>query len=711
MFQGIIKKGKATIIEVPVPQIDKGIVLIKVVSSCISAGTELSGLSRSKKNLIQRAWEQPDKVKKVLDTLRDEGFSVAYEKVKSKLESGTPIGYSISGIVIGIGEGINQFRIGDRVSAAGAGYAHHAEYVCVPLNLVVKIPQDLPFEYASTVAIGSIAMQGVRRSNLQIGELGVVFGAGIIGLITTQILKSSGIHTAVIDIDNRRLEIAKELGAELTINPSTQDIVNSVITWSDGQGADAVIFTANTDKSEPLSQCFQMTRKKGKVVLVGSAELKINREDIYAKELDFLMSTSYGLGRYDTQYEEKGMDYPYAYVRWTENRNMKEYLRLIHNNSINLERLIEKNYPIKQITEAFEALSHEDPRPLIVLLNYGEVEEKTAMADYMQQQKLYISNKPIKKGVINVAVVGTGNFATSIHLPNLSKLKDRYSIYAVVNRTGYKAKTVAEQYSAKYATTNIDEVLNDEQVDLVFITTRHDTHAELCLKALLANKHVFVEKPLATSQEELEKIKEFYKDDNSSKPILSVGFNRRFSKYLKEIKKYTDQRINPMIIHYRMNAGFLPLDHWTHESGGRIIGEACHIIDLITFLTNSEVGNIMVESLNPNTEGYNPSDNKTFILKYKDGSVACIEYFAVGSKKLGKEYMEVHFDGKSIILDDYKSLKGYGIKINEFTTRTSQKGHLEELIALHDSLTGKNNEWPIPLWELIQTTEITFAIA
>jgi len=709
MLQGIIKKGKALTIDVPAPQVGKGMVLIKVIFSCISAGTELSGLARSKKPLIQRAWEQPDKVKKVLDILRDEGFTVAYAKVKNKLESGTPIGYSISGIVIAVGDGISRFQPGDKVAAAGVGYAHHAEFVTVPENLVVKLPEKVSFEEASTVALGGIAIQGIRRANLQLGEFGVVFGAGILGLLTIQMLIASGIRTAVIDIDSRRLDIAKELGAELVINSNDENNVEKVLNWSDGYGADAVIFTASTQQNEPLSQCFRMTRKKGKVVLVGVSGPEIKREDIYSKELDFLISTSYGPGRYDTNYEEKGVDYPYAYVRWTENRNMKEYLRLVHSNHIKLDRLIEKTYPIEQIADAFECLSSQTPRPLIVLLQYGTSEEKPLFPN-ISQQIIHVNTNYTKKSVVNVAVIGTGGFATNMHLPNLARLKDKYSIYATMDRSAQQAKFVAEQYQAKYTTTNPDEILNDNQVDLVLITTRHDSHAEYCLKALQAGKHVFVEKPLAISQEELDKIKDFYAQGSASKPVLFVGFNRRFSKYLTEIKKHTDKRMNPLLIHYRMNAGLLPSDHWVFETGGRIIGEACHIIDTISFLTKSPIESVSVESITPTTDRYSPTDNKIVLLKYKDGSVACFEYFSVGSTEFGKEYMEVHFDGNTLVMDDYKSLKGYGLKINAIQTRTSQKGHFEELLALHDSITGKNPNWPIPLPELLQTTEITFLI-
>jgi hypothetical protein len=327
--------------------------------------------------------------------------------------------------------------------------------------------------------------------------------------------------------------------------------------------------------------------------------MEIKREDIYPKELDFLISTSYGPGRYDRNYEEKGKDYPYAYVRWTENRNMTEYLRLIHNGSIKLDSLIDAIYPIEQVTEAFESFKKSENKPLMVLLDYGLPELSQLETNLSHHRKVVLQNSPVKKDIIKIALVGVGGFATGMHLPNIIKLSDKYRLAAVMDRSGQKAKAIAHQYKANYATTNYDDILNDSEVDLVLIATRHDSHASLVLEALQAGKNVFVEKPLATNQEELDKIKTFYESDNPNKPVLLTGFNRRFSKYIVEIKKYTDQRINPLLIRYRMNAGYIPIDHWVHENGGRIIGEACHIIDLATAMINSTIISICVESLNP----------------------------------------------------------------------------------------------------------------
>lgn len=709
MIQAIVKKGKVLGEQISAPQVSKGSLLIKVVNSCISAGTEVSGVQSSGQSLIKKALAQPDKVIKVLNMVANDGIASTYAKVKDKLDSGYPTGYSISGVVIAVGEGINGFEVGDCVAAAGAGLANHAEYVDVPHNLVIKMPKDMSFADASTVTLGGIALQGVRRADMKLGEMCVVVGAGILGLLAVQILRLSGVRVAVTDFDDRRLDIAKEYGAELIINPSREDVVETITNWSDGHGADSVLFTAATGSSEPLSQSFQMCKKKGKVILVGVVGMEIKREDMYAKELDFLISTSYGPGRYDKNYEEKGLDYPYSYVRWTENRNMTEYLRLVHTDAIKLGKLIDAKYTIEQVTEAFESLQAPGAKPLMILLHYG-MADLTKLDMYLNHdRKVILNTNPIQKNIINVALIGAGGFATGMHLPNIAKLSNKYKLHAVMNRTGHKAKMVAEQYKASYATTNYDDILNDKDVDLVLISTRHDSHAYLVLKALQAGKHVFVEKPLATIQEDLEKIKAFYESDSSNKPVLFTGFNRRFSKYTTEIKKHTGNRINPMMIRYRMNAGFIPLDHWVHDDGGRIVGEACHIIDLMTALTNNKIESISVESLTPKTDSYSNSDNKSITLKYADGSVASIEYFANGSKELSKEFMEIHFDGKSIVMDDYKSLKGYGVKLHEIKEDLSQKGQYEELEALYDALKG-NKEWPIELWDMIQTTEMTFAI-
>jgi predicted dehydrogenase len=543
------------------------------------------------------------------------------------------------------------------------------------------------------------------------GEFCVVTGTGILGLLCIQMLRASGARVAAVDLDESRLKIAKKLGAEIIINLNDEKYVDTIHDWTGGTGADAVLLTAATESSEPLSQSFKSCRRKGKVVIVGAVGLNIKRADMYEKELDLLMSTSYGPGRYDSSYEEKGNDYPYAYVRWTENRNMGEYLRLIDNKDIILDDMIDSSFNINDVDKAFEKL--QSPiKPLIVLLEYGEFDIKQ-LDSYLHHDRKIILNDSLKisNKVINVALIGSGSFATSVHMPNISSLSSKFKLNAVMNRTGNSAKFVSEKYNASYVTTDYKDILSDKNIDMVLISTRHDSHANLSLEALQSGKHVFVEKPMAINRNETKKIAEFYNSSSKDKPILFTGFNRRFSPYSNEIRKFTNERINPLFITYRMNAGYAESDHWIHEDGGRIIGEGCHIIDLMTSFVNDKIISISCESLDPNNSKFKSSDNKSIILKYRDGSIANIHYFASGSSKISKEYMEIHFDSKSIIMDNYKSLKGYGVKINELKSSISSKGHKEQLLAFYDSVKGDSPNWPIELWDMMQTTESTFIIS
>lgn len=716
MIQVIVKKGKVVGDNVPLPFVSEGSALVKVLYSCISAGTEVSTIRSSEESLIKRAFEQPAIVRRALRMIETEGISKTIGKIKGKRDSGSAIGYSLSGVVLAVGNGIKDLKVGDRVACSGSAFANHAEYVDVPRNLIVKLPNDLGFREASTVALGSIAMQGVRRANITFGEYVVIFGLGAIGQIALQIAKNAGSRVIGIDFDERRLRVGKENGADFILNPKDSDIVKEVGHFTGGFGADRVIFAASTNSSEPLQQAFQMTRKKGKVVLVGVSGMEIRREDLYPKELDFLISTSYGPGRYDDEYEKRGLDYPYAYVRWTENRNMVEYLRELADGTISLTNLIEKVYPIEKVGEAYEELQKPN-RPLIVLLEYDQNLPENLQTLYQRDSRVCISPDIAKKeGIINVGIIGAGHFATDTHLPNLVRLKSKYCIYAVMNKTPHKAKTVASQYHAHYATCNVDDIINDKRIDFVLIATRHHLHGEYVLKALNAGKNVFVEKPLCIEEEELKNIKDFYnsrlKTQGPDLPLLMVGFNRRFSKYAQEAKRHTNKRINPLFMHYRVNAGFIPFDQWVHgeEGGGRIIGEACHFIDLFTFFTECKVKEIYTSTLSPRTQSLSSDDNRVVVLNYEDGSVATLQYFAIGSKEFPKEYLEIHFDESTIVIDDYKSIRGYGLKIDQMRGHIPEKGHLRELEVFYDVLQGRTEKWPIELWDMFQTTEVTFAI-
>ena len=706
MLQAVVKKGAVLNENVSAPVVSDGAVLIKVHYSCISAGTETSSVVNSSKGLIRRALEQPKNIKKAIDMAKSEGIAKTISLVQSRLDLSSPTGYSISGVVIAIGKGVTKYSLGDRVAAAGAGLANHAEFVDVPENLVMKVPTNLSLEEACTVTLGGIALQGVRRVDLKLGEICVVVGAGILGLLALQMLKLSGARVVVIDIDDSRLALAEKLGADMVLNAKSSTIVNDVLNYSDGYGADGVLFTAATSSNEPLSRSFQMCKRKGRVVMVGVAGPEINRADMYEKELDFLLSTSYGPGRYDSNYEQKGLDYPYAYVRWTENRNMTEYLRLVGEKKINLTSMISSVYPFEKVEEAFKSLQSPEARPLMVLLEYNL--EKTYS---LENKKVEINPSVSSEQKVRVVLIGAGNFAEGVHLPNIQQLKTQYELRGVVSRDGLKSKNIATKFGAAWSSTDPEVAFKDPDIDLVIIATRHDSHASLVLRALKAGKNVFVEKPLAVNNEELKEIENFYADGKGKKPLLFVGFNRRFSKYATEIKQALSERIGPAIIHYRMNAGFIPSNHWVHQDGGRIVGEACHNIDLVRFLIGSSIESVSYDSINPQGGKFGDADNRIVNLKFVDGSIANIVYFSTGARDLSKEHMEVHFDEKSIVMDNFKSLRGFGVKINPIDTPLSQKGQLEELQVLYSCLKGENGWWPISLEEMVETTKASFIAA
>ena len=703
MKQVLIKKGKAIIEDIPAPIVDVGNVLVKVAYSCISAGTEMMGIKSSGQTIIQRAFQQPQNIKKGLNMIKQKGILKTKNVLKSTFESGSPSGYSASGTVLEVGAQVKDLKIGNRVACAGSGYANHAEYIEVPKNLLVKMPKDLSFKEASTVTLGSITMQGVRRAEVKLGENIAIIGMGILGQLTSQIVTAAGARVIAIDLDNRRLAIAQTNGARYVLNSTKENIVEEVIKITEGYGVDSVIITAATTSKEPLAQAFQMCRKKGKVILVGTVGMEINREDIYKKELDFYISTSYGPGRYDPNYEEKGMDYPYHYVRWTENRNMQEYLKMLTEGKIQLNNIIEKVYKIKEATQAYQEFEKEENKPLIVLLQYEQDVEKKINRRVEINSKFKLTSDKIK-----IALVGAGSFAKGVHLPNLEKLKNFYNIYAIMSRTGSNATSIARQYRAKYATTNYQEILNDSDVDMVMICTRHNLHAQYSMEAMKKGKAVFVEKPMALNKKEMEEV---FKTIQETGMSYLVGFNRRFSKYAATIKEHLTERINPVIINYHMNAGYIPLDHWVHteEGGGRIIGEACHIFDLFNYFVDAEIESISVNSINPKTENISSQDNVVVTLKYKEGSICTLTYTALGDKSYPKETLEIYFDNKIITMDDYKSLKGYGIKMANINSKLSEKGHYEELIAFSQVIKD-STKYPIPLWQIEQATKISFAV-
>lgn len=703
MKQVLIKKGKIIVPEVPAPQVGDRNLLVKVLHSCISVGTEIAGVKMSALPLYKRALKQPHHVKKVLQMMRDQGIKNTLNRVLGTLASGTPTGYSACGEVIEVGGMVQAFKIGDYVGCAGAGVANHAEYIDVPSNLAVPLPKTINLQAASTVTLGAIAMQGIRRCSPTLGETIVVFGLGILGQITVQLLLANGCNVIGVDLDAIRLEMAMLSGMTHGINPQSEKTIDRVLSLTENVGADAAIITAATESHSVVSDAMGVCRKKGRVILVGDVGLNLNRHDFYKKELDFFISCSYGPGRYDPVYEENGQDYPLPYVRWTENRNMEAYIDLLIKKRINFEHFTSKEYSIDQADEAFKSLQAPGPKPLLVFLNYPLTPQKAL------QRTVEINNKRPKAGKVGVAIIGAGGFAQGMHLPNLQKLGSNFQLIAIQSRTGFNARSVAIQYGAQYATTELQQVLDDPNVDLVIICTRHHLHVPMAIAALDAGKHVLLEKPLAISPAALDEIKRFFKERNST-PILMTGFNRRFAPISRSLRFSLSTRTAPLMIQYTMNAGFLPADHWVHgeEGGGRNVGEACHIYDLFNYLVNSSPVKVTANSIG-STKKYKPNENFFASITYADGSVCNLLYTALGNKEASKERMEVFADGKVYIMENFKTLTTFGGGAKPHSSRTPEKGQLQELELLGDCITNGGG-WPISLEEQLQATETSFLV-
>lgn len=703
MKQVVINQGTASIVDVSKPVVQDGSVLVRVVNSCISVGTEMSGVKSSGTPLWKKAIESPAKVKMAMEMAATKGIGQTVDFVKGKVEEAIPIGYSNAGIVEEVGKDIKDVQVGDRIACAGAGYAFHAEYVTVPRNLVVKIPDSVNFEEASTATVGAIAMQGVRRLAPAIGETFVVIGLGIIGQLTVQILKANGCKVIGTDISEARIAQAENLGLDYGVK-SDNDCLKRIQQLTDRKGADGVVVTASSASSEIISNAFQMCRKKGRVVLVGDVGLDIKRSDIYQKELDFYISTSYGPGRYDKDYEEKGHDYPIAYVRWTENRNMDAFLQLIGEKKVDIGHMISKIYDVNEAEKAYNDLKAPDDTRCIILFKYSEIKKEESHAI------IYRRGKGID-GKINVGLVGAGSFAKAMHLPNLMTLKESFHLRAIMTRDGVNGMNTAKRFPADYVTSDYQDILKDDDIDLVLITTPHNLHKEMVKQALTYGKNVFVEKPLCLTKEELNEINAFYQEDESSyKPVLMTGFNRRFSKHIVEIKKKLEGTAEPIIINYRMNAGYVPLDNWVHDEtgGGRNIGEACHIYDLFTFLTGSKAISVQASGIEKSSY-YSSTDNFSVHILFENGSIANLIYTAMGNKNVPKEMMDIYFDGKIISLNDYKEIAGYGLRLDTMKMKNSEKGQKEELIALSKCLL-EGDKWPISLEEQLQAMNIAFDV-
>ena len=685
-----LKSGQTILEEVPVPQVKSGYVLIKTTRTLVSLGTERMLVEFGKANLIDKARQQPDKVKQVLDKIKTDGLQPTLEAVFNKLGQPLPLGYCNVGKVVAVGRGVTEFQVGDRVASNG----NHADFVCVPQNLVAKIPDNVSDDEAAFTVIGSIALQGIRNLNPQLGETIVVVGLGLIGLVAAQLLKANGCHVIGTDFDQQKVDMANSFGVT-AINPGKGvDPVKHVEETTNGIGADGILITASAKTDEVIHQACLMSRKRGRIILVGVIGLNMRRDDFYKKELTFQVSCSYGAGRYDEEYENKGHDYPFAYVRWTEKRNFQAILGAISDGGLNVKPLITEEVELADYNEI-----------------YGDMRKRGSIASIIKYPEEATQNRVVAIEDVHAAagggkmgIIGAGNYTGATVVPCLTKCGAK--VKYIASAGGLSAKTMAKKAGAEFATSDYTEILKDPEVSMVLITTRHNLHAKMVKETLEAGKSVFVEKPLCLHPEELEDISEAYK--KAGKGItLTVGYNRRFSPFAVKLKQMIGD--GPKNIIATMNAGFIPPEVWVHDlevGGGRIIGEACHFIDLCSYFAGSKVIAVCMNAMGENPQ--ENTDNATILLKYENGTNAVINYFANGSKAYPKERVEVFSQERVFILDNWRKLEGFGAKGFSKMKGGMDKGQKDEFRLLNERLLN-GGEALIPFESIVNTAKASFA--
>jgi predicted dehydrogenase/threonine dehydrogenase-like Zn-dependent dehydrogenase len=686
-----IKNGNTILEEVPAPSVKSGQVLIETTRSLVSLGTERMLVEFGKANYLQKAKQQPDKVKEVLNKVKTDGIKPTINAVFNKLGQPLPLGYCNVGKVIAVGKGVEDFKVGDRVASNG----NHAEYVSVPKNLVAKIPDNVKDEEAAFTVIGAIGLQGIRLINPTFGETVVVVGLGLIGLMTVQLLKANGCRVIGFDFDQAKVDLANSFGI-LAVNPGQGvDQVKYVQSLTANVGADAVIITASNKSNEIISQAAKMSRKKGRIVLVGVIGLDISRADFFEKELSFQVSCSYGPGRYDEQYEQKGEDYPIGYVRWTEKRNFEAILQAISNQSIDVQLLITERVPLANFENIYGNMT--GSKSIASILEYPEKKEEIKRVISITSNKF-----EGQKGVLGI--IGAGNFTSAMILPSLKKCNA--AVKYIASSGGLSGTTLAKKFGITNSTTDYTSILKDDSVDLVLVTTRHNLHAKMVAEVLEADKHVFVEKPLALNKEELNSILDVFQRHNKT---VTVGFNRRFAPLAQKMKSLLGKTDTPINIVATMNAGAIPPSVWVHDmevGGGRIIGEACHYIDLCSFLTGSKVVSVCMNAMGTNPE--ENTDNASILLKYANGSNAIINYFANGSKAYSKERIEVYHQERTLVMDNWRKLKGFGFRGFSSASSGQDKGHFNQFSLMVDAV-KKGGAPIIPMDEIVNTTRASFA--
>lgn len=625
-------------------------------------------------------------------------------------QQGWNVGYSGAGEVIAVGQGVEGFAVGDLVACGGAGKANHADYVSIPRNLVCRVPVGCDPRLAATSTVGTIALQGVRRAEPRLGETACVLGLGLIGQMTVQLLRANGVKVIGLDLDQQRVDRAISLGMEAgTTDP--EKLKQIVRDHTAGRGVDHVLITAATKSDAPVNLAMDLSRVKGVVVIVGDIGLNVQRPVFYRKEIDLRMSTSYGPGRYDRSYEEGGHDYPYGYVRWTQNRNMQAYMELIASGRVNLLPLIEREIDVGQAAEAYRELTMaQGVIPLAIVLRYPDDDRKLPEAPDAARISIR-GHRPSSQEVARYALVGAGSYGISMLVPQMARRKDRFFLKGVVSRNTTTAGNFARSNQVEVLATDLDEVLKDPDFDLIVIATRHHEHADQVVRALKAGKHVFVEKPLAITWEQLESVVTCH-ESLTEKPLLMVGFNRRFSPALLKLKEVLTARRSPLMINYRLNGGYIPLDHWVHGSqgGGRNLGEACHIYDVFRSLAGKPVSGISARAIDPQNLPYLRTDNFCVSLEYEDGSLGNLTYTALGPKQgLQKERIEVFCDGDAYVVDDFKTLTRASDGVVLWHSETVDKGQFEQLSRFGDAIASGGTA-PIPFDEIFETTAVSLHI-
>jgi predicted dehydrogenase/threonine dehydrogenase-like Zn-dependent dehydrogenase len=708
-----IKSGEIKIQEVPPPALFNNAILVKNYFSLISVGTEKTSIDMGKKNMLQKARSRPDDVKKVLQEMKTQGIWATYKKVMGKLDLPKTLGYSSSGIVLAVDSSVENIKPGDRVACAGAGYAVHADVIVVPKNLCVKIPDTVSFEEASYGTVGSIALQGIRQTSPTLGEKIVVIGLGLLGQITVQMLKANGCYVIGVDIDETSVKAALKSGADLGLVRTKQDVKSIIMQSTDGFGADAVIITAGTGSNDPVELAGEIARERARVVLVGAVGMNFPRTNYYIKELEFKLSRSYGPGRYDYTYEEGGIDYPIGYVRWTENRNIQEFISLINQKKVDVKSITTHSFPIDEAEKAYDLISGEKKEFYLgILLKY---EELTAKNKQNLFEPIQISDSiQVKPGKENLytGFIGVGGHAQSFLLPNIEDSSSK--IAAICDSQGTIAKHIAEKYQVKFCTSNPDDIINDDKINTIFIATRHGSHSDLVTKSLMKDKNIFVEKPLALQIDELNKISALHDQNvkDGKKPILFVAYNRRFAPLMKEVKNFFKDVKEPLVVNYRVNAGFLPKSHWTQDpidGGGRILGEVCHFVDIVQFLSESNPEKVFAQSIIAGNDKMTNNDNINITLKMKNGALGIITYLANGDKSVPKERIEITGGNQFAILENFETLYLYkNDKKKVVKGKGLDKGHKNEVREFIEA--AKNQKNLIEFENLRITSLTTFKI-